>query len=357
MLELQEFLAAYERGEELLAEAPYNLKVKRDGEYILFSYNMIDSDFSKPLVHECRGIILRYGTWDIVCRPFDKFWNVQESRAAEIDWSTALVSEKLDGSLIKVWHDKNIWNVSTNGTIFAINAEVVSMNAHGKTFYDLFMTALAKTQVDIPSQNTEYTYLFELCSPFNKIVVHYPDVKIVHLATRITETGEYVEHDIGVEKPQVFPVSSEAECIAAAEHLPFNEEGYVVRDAQGNMVKIKSPAYVAAHRLVNNGVVTPKRIIGIVALNEQEEFLSYFPEYAESFDEIVEKFETMKASANNAVIELESLEFDSRAELAKYAFTTMAPHFVFAIVDGNVENFNEWFLKLTDNARTKMMGY
>ena len=359
MLEIQKFFHTYEGAEELLTEHPYNLIVKRDGEYILLKYSMIGSDMGQPLVKECRGIILRYGTWDVVCRPFDKFFNVQESRAAEIDWSTALVSEKMDGSHIKVWHDKNIWNVSTNGTIFAVNAEIVSMNPVGKTFYSLFMDASKKQRLDWRALDKECTYLFELCSPFNKIVVHYPDVKILHLATRVTANGEYVEHDVGIEKPRVFPVSSEAECLAAAEHLPFNEEGYVVRDAQGNMIKIKSPAYVAAHRLVNNGVVTPKRIIGIVALNEQDEFLSYFPEYTDAFGEIIEKFEVMKADAEEIVDFLKDTKFkkESRGKLAQYAKSTCAPHFAFAYHDGHVENFTEWFLGLTENSRTNMMGY
>ena len=44
------------------------------------------SDAGRAAV-EARGIILRYPTWEVVCYPFDKFFNAGEASADELDWT------------------------------------------------------------------------------------------------------------------------------------------------------------------------------------------------------------------------------------------------------------------------------
>lgn len=97
--------------EEKLSSDPYNLKISRDGLYVMFKYNQLSSDFSNPIVREARGIIFREDNWKCVRRAFDKFFNYGEPNAAEIDWNTAKVQTKIDGSLISAWFDDK------NGTI------------------------------------------------------------------------------------------------------------------------------------------------------------------------------------------------------------------------------------------------
>jgi hypothetical protein len=76
---------------------------------------------------------------------------------------------------------------------------------------------------------------------------------------------------------------------AANKLNPMEAEGYVVCDAEYNRVKVKSPQYVAmAH--MREGFTT-RRMLEIVRTNEQSEFLTYFPEYAELYHEIRAKFE------------------------------------------------------------------
>jgi len=115
-LKLVEFIENNSNWEELLSQKPYSLSIKRDGGYILFMYSQIDSDFGNPIVRECRGLISLEETLRPVCVPFFKFFNAQEGHASKIDWSTARVLEKLDGSIIKLWFFDG-WHVSTNGTI------------------------------------------------------------------------------------------------------------------------------------------------------------------------------------------------------------------------------------------------
>jgi len=359
MSNLKRFILENENWEELLTSEPYNLAIKRDGDYIIFKYSMIDSDLSLPEVQEARGIIFRENDWKIVCRPFDKFFNIQEGAAAEIDWSTAKVTEKRDCSLIKIWNDRGIWNVSTNGTIFAINAEVASENPIGSTFYDLFMYAAREQKLSFDILDEDYTYLFELCSPYTKIVVHHEDTRIVHIGTRHNDLGAYVNKDAGVEKVREYDISHPraVDMIDMADDLPFDEEGYVVKDAFGGMIKVKSPAYVAAHRMVNNRVVTTARILDIITLGEMSEFLSCFPEYTEPFEDVLSNIVEVEADADYIIRHLQSKKFKTRKELALWAQETEIPSFVFSYVDGHVKDFDEWFSNCTENKRLKVLGY
>ena len=76
---------------------------------------------------------------------------------------------------------------------------------------------------------------------------------------------------------------------------------YVVVDKDWHRVKVKSKAYLQAHHLKNNGDVSPKRIFELIKMNEQGEFLSYFPEYKEHFDRVQDKYTRTLNAINTAV--------------------------------------------------------
>ena len=47
-----------ENWKEVLSNAPYNIIIKEEDGYVLLKYNQLNSDFSNPIVRECRGSIL-----------------------------------------------------------------------------------------------------------------------------------------------------------------------------------------------------------------------------------------------------------------------------------------------------------
>lgn len=296
MYELEKFLREHDNWEELLTSEPYNIKVKHDGNYVMLSYDQIRSDFSSKLVQEARGIIFREDTLDPVCVPFFKFFNYGESNAAEIDWETAFVTEKIDGSLIKVWWDNGYWHVSTNGTIDAFKAEI--NNVKMKNFGDYFMSAIEKyyDRFDdfFRGLETHRTYMFELVGPYNRVVVPYEKPDLYFLGARNKFTGEeYLPIPVNASKlgvgffkrPAIYSLSSLDDCIKAAELKTWDDEGFVVCDANFNRVKIKSSAYVLAHFMRNNNVITRKHIIRIILENETAEFLCYAADYKDILEE------------------------------------------------------------------------
>src|SRR5438045_764436 len=101
-------------------EQRYAVAHKRHLRYphlVLLKYSQIDSPMGERIVQECRGCILDESkNWECVSRGFDKFFNYGEVHAAAIDWGTAVVQEKVDGSLIMLyWYDE-AWQVATSGT-------------------------------------------------------------------------------------------------------------------------------------------------------------------------------------------------------------------------------------------------
>ena len=127
MLKIQEFILAHGNWRELLAAAPYNLKIQEDDGFVLFKYNQISSDFNEEICKEARGLILdSQDSFKVVRKAFNKFFNLGETYADKIDWETATATSKEDGSLISIWFARDNWHISTNGTINAYNAELQS---------------------------------------------------------------------------------------------------------------------------------------------------------------------------------------------------------------------------------------
>jgi len=284
MSKLIQFIKENDNWKELLKEKPYELAFDETENHVLLKYSQIKSDFNNDLVQESRGSIIDKSTLEFVCRPFDKFYNLHEGRASEIDWNTAKIQEKLDGSIIKIWWNsyEDKWQISSMGCINASRADLASqIDIRMMTFEDLVLHALK--DFDFGLMNKEFTYIFEIMSPLNRVVVPHKEVKIAHIGTRNNKTGQECNVDIGLQKPRLYNFNSMDDLVESAKQLPFDEEGYIVVDANYNRVKIKGFAYLSVHRMCENGVLTPRRIVDLIKINEHDEYLSYYPEHIPHF--------------------------------------------------------------------------
>ena len=288
---------------KLIQEPPYNIEVRQKGNYYLFKYNQLESDMSLPLCQACRGIIVQKGLsgqWGIVCYPFDKFFNYGEPNAAEIDWCSAFVNEKIDGSLIKFWHNYEGWHLSTNNSIDAFEAPV-SNSIEGLTFGNLVERALGCNWLSFCRELDEhYTYMFELVSPESQVTIHYDHTTLYYLGQRDNILyGEYYEFDpvwreFGVEQPKRFYLSSLEDCIDVAEQMTKDEEGMVVVDANHNRIKIKSPEYLIAAHATNNGKLGLRTAVRLIREDKVDDFLAYAPMHRAKMELIIAAYEDIK---------------------------------------------------------------
>lgn len=254
-----------------------NVTVKFQDGLVLFSYD-INADFTDPVVCNCRGIILYEEDYSIACYPFDKFDNYNAPWADEIDWSTAKVQEKLDGSLIKLWWNKlkHEWTVSTNSMIYAKDAPLEKE----MTFQDLFNLAVNKP--DYNRMDKEKTYLFELTSPSNRIVIRYEKTELWHIGTRNNSTLKEEETDIGIKKPKEYSGINNVEtALSVINELCKGKkkyEGYVIVDRYYHRIKIKSNFFLNVHYLQSLRIGQVDRVIRFILEDDTREIIRYCPE-------------------------------------------------------------------------------
>lgn len=347
MLKIINFIREHDNWEELLSSPPYSISIKRKDTLILFKYSQIDSDFSMEIVKEARGLILEDKTWNIVCYPFKKFFNYGEAYADKIDWKSAKVTSKEDGSLIKVYYYNDKWRVGTNSTI---DAEDATLNSpYYKNFMELFDVAADNCKFDFDKLNPNYTYLMELCSCHNIIVVPYDEPKLFHLGTRDNRTCEEIEVNIGVEKPKEWALSSLDDCIAMAATFDFTREGFVCRDKNYNRIKIKSEDYVKAHRMISNNKVSEEKILSLICSGEEEEFLSYFPIYTTIFQDKKIKRDKLKYLFYEIKKEVFSLKEKGmkRKDFAQLVKNNDFSFLYFLMYDNSQLNFLDWENKIS----------
>lgn len=339
MLQTQKILIENNNWKEILSSAPYNLKIVEKTlngvDYVLLKYNQIESSFYEEVVKECRGIIFRKNDWKVVCFPFKKFFTYGEIYADTIDFDSARVQEKVDGSIIKLWYD-NAWIISTNGLIDAKEATTPL----GYSFKDLFIEGLMNNIDSLDdfyaSLNKDYTYIFEMVNPLSKVVIAYNKPDVYHIGTRNNITLEELNVDINIHKPKTYSFDSLEDVVSMSKTLPFSEEGYVVVDKNWNRIKIKSPSYLAVSRIKNNGALSAKRIMDVILKNEQSEVLSIFPEYTEYFNFVEEIFLKFKNKILLDIEEIRNLKFNSKKEFAERVIKTQLSPFFFNVFDGKM---------------------
>ena len=404
-LNVQWFIEQHSDWEKLLSEKPYSITITHDvvdgRKLMMFKYSQIDSDFNLELVRECRGLILDEDTLEIVCFPFKKFGNYGESYCPDIDWKSCWVGEKIDGSLIKVVKSKNGLLISTNGVIDAFKAPVAEqIGCPAKSYGDLFCLAVQRAYADYheysqknklatfdwvltPLQwlssmiSENVTYMFELTSPWNKVVVNWHEIQTFFLGARDNKTFQetyFSEHPLSkwFKTPAVFPLKSVDECVEAAKKLDCSHEGYVVCDKNFNRVKVKSPTYVALHHMKNNGILSYERGVEIVRGNELDEVLTYFPEFKEHLEKI-------KAIYDKAIDDIKALESKmnewlsdngyvdkhwlienggkDRKLLAAWLYkNTKHPAFGFMLADGKISSADEWLKQMPSSKLVTFLG-
>lgn len=272
-------------------QADKKLLVRRGTEFpnlVLLKYDQIESPMADPLVQQCRGVILdEADEWRVVSRPFDKFFNHGEQLAAPIDWSTAVAQEKLDGSLIQLYHYAGQWRVGTSGTPDAAG----EVNGCGFTFAELFWRVFGEYGYPLPAEDERHlTFMFELMTPYNRVVVRHDLNRLILIGVR-EHGGQEQALDKWMFAPvRSFPLQSFADIEATFTAMnPLEQEGYVVIDGAYRRVKVKHPGYVAIHHMRDG--LSPKRVLEAVRTGESTEILAHFPEWTEAFNTIQAKYE------------------------------------------------------------------
>jgi hypothetical protein len=301
-----------------------------------------------------------------MCLSFRKFFNNSEVHAASIDWDTAHVLEKCDGSMIQVYWDwnKEKWFAATTGTA---EGEGEVNNKYGTTFNDLFWdTVNNKYTFNDCLLDKDHVYVFELTTPYNIVVKPHGESSATLLTVRNRKTlkeipyGELgmVSESIGIPLVKAYDLNSNnaGALVKTFENMVWYDEGYVVVDGNFNRIKIKNPAYVAVHHLKSK--TSEHAIMEIVKSNEIDEFSATFPDRREEIFKLHEGYINLISELEMAWIYLEGVRPKNTTPKEKKKFA-MA---VFDMVDNsNLKPYTGLFFGLNDgkveSVREYMINY
>jgi RNA ligase len=218
---------------------------QHDGDLRLYCYTqkcVYDRAWSN-ITLLARGLILDEAREVIVATPFPKFFNVGERDQPIPDLPFDAI-EKLDGSLIIIWHDGAAWRCATKGSFRSQQASAAAMLLTG---------------IDLSCLRPGTTYLAEYIGPANRIVIPYEHEELVLLAAYDDGGDELDYPDLQalaealrwrVARRHQF--SSVSDLIAHAALLPATEEGFVLRFIGGFRLKVKGDEYRRIHALISH---------------------------------------------------------------------------------------------------------
>ena len=361
-----------------LAKALMNFKLKSNiyQDKILLKYDMIESPMGCIEVQECRGLILERDTWKVINMAFSKFFNYGEGHAAQIDWNTANILMKVDGSLISMYKYNGKWYASTTGTA---EGEGEVNNRPNTTFADLFWETMKKVSPtlynNLNSLAEGVTYIFELTTPYNIVVAPHSESSITLLGARNLNTLEELNYEtlsdlalmykIPLVKSYDLNVDNPEELAKTLIGLPYFEEGYVVVDANFNRIKIKNPAYLNAHHLKDKSAL--HNIMGIVKTNEIEEFAATFVERREELYSLKEKYDILISNLENCWGEIKNhkpknITPKERKKFAmnvfeiskKYSCVNFTGLF-FGLFDGKIDNIKDYMFEYDNRTLYKLL--
>lgn len=273
---------------------PEFVVAERDG-YTVINYNVNMADTFPPikvsggskqmreqralhnaLRRECRGITFCSDSGDVIARKYHKFFNLNEREETlidNVDWSVRYsIHHKMDGSMITPvmvrgdlqWHTK-MGNTDVAQPVY----KFVSDNPQ----YEEFARDCIEDGV---------TPIFEWCSRKQRIVVDYPEDRLVLTAIRNNYTGIYFSDDemrraalnYGLDNEGVTYTDNIDYFVDSVRGMTHDIEGFVVRFVDGHMLKIKTDQYVAIHKAKEH-ILYDRNIVKLILENKLDDIFPH----------------------------------------------------------------------------------
>jgi tRNA splicing ligase len=317
---------------QLIADGYINVNKHPNADLFIYNYSQkaqyerVWNDWTLA----CRGLIMDKD-YNIVARPFRKFFNLEEMENQVVPNESFEVYEKMDGSLGTLYWLDNQAYIATRGSFVSEQAQVATELLH--TQYAAVIPLLDKSK----------TYLFEIIYPENRIVLDYGNErKLVLLAIIDTETGlENELQDIGFEVVKRYDGLNDLSKLKELEEE--NKEGFVVKYKNGYRLKVKFDEYQRIHRIVTQ----------VSSLNIWE-YLKEGQDLLPILDRVPDEFyDWVKATHAKLLEKYSEIEFqakldfkvlENRKETALYFMKCTYPSVMFKILDG--QNYEQTIWKM-----------
>jgi len=296
---------------------------------------------------QCRGLVTN-SQGKVIARPFKKFFNYEEHKPEEIPNEYFDVYEKLDGSLGILFNYNSEWVMATRGSFIS------EQSIKGRQLLEKY---------NYNRLHTDYTYLFEIIYPENRIVCVYDFEDLVLLGMVHTESGNEVNihntnnedirlnnmiNNVGFKVVTLYKTWGEGFDILK-EEISNDKEGYVIRFKNGFRMKIKGDEYVRLHRILTN-----------ISNRDIWEYLKDGKPMDEILDKVPDEFyDWVKETKENLIVQYNTIEneykwifkiinrspgIEERRVFAEYAKRYKHPNLLFNMLDGR--DYSEQIWKL-----------
>lgn len=311
MLLVQEYLKTH-TFRQLADEHGVYASFSKSGHKFSLNYDQIEAKENDLLAQECRGLILSLspsntildgtidtngkinrdhmvpGPTEVVAFPMRRFFNAGQGSAAPINWldPKLQILEKLDGTLCILYYDKiiNSWCVATR----SVPEADIPLDNKAFTFRTLFEKALKET-VNLSfdeftsTLNTNITYCFELCTPYNVIVVKHFTNTITLLAARDLSTLKEIDvsnlNVCNIPNVKAYSLNKLDEIIDFVSSLnPLEHEGVVVLDSNFNRIKVKNASYVAFSKLRDTLGTSDRNCLELILSEKDDDTIVALPQ-------------------------------------------------------------------------------
>ncbi len=353
MLKVQEYLKSGKTLEDLSNE--YHILIKEKNNKVSLKYDQIFSVMSEPICQECRGLILRKDSWEIVSFPFMKFFNHGEGFAANIDWNSAKIQEKIDGSMLALYFDNelNQWFFSTHKM----------PEADGDCELGISYGELAKKCLEamgfvfdefVKKLNQNYTYMFEMTSPYNIVYIQYPDMKLTLIGVRDNVSLKELEpmpiaKELGISSPKEYSFTSLTDMIDMVNSWNGTEqEGIVVVDKNFNRIKIKNASYKDGQAIIFSLSASDRNVMRIIMNDQSDDVLPRAPVL------IKQKLEDYKLKMIAIIKDTKDLydsvkNIDDMKEFSKAIANAQWKDALFGLKRGKISSLEEYVKKMAEN--------
>lgn len=315
---------------------------------VTLAYDQFEASMNNPFACMCRGMVITESafvpsdvakaissdrplpTARIIAFPFVRFFNYGQGN---LIFKPHKVYEKLDGSMIVIYFDDraNKWQVATRNVPDGSN----TTHTGTMTFRGLALEAAYRQYGLSPEQffallSKGTTYIFELMTPENKVVVEHSEYKLVMIGARGPDFQE-IEVEIAASKACLESVpfqmmNSKEEPKILLDGLvnfanmrdPLYHEGFVVLGENGQRLKIKSEGYTTYNKVQD---LTDYDIINLILIGEIDDYMPLFKDYQKN--NAIALSEKVSGWARRLNAELTNLRFSmngfsTRREFAEY---------------------------------------
>ena len=266
-----------------------------------------DDTFNTSISRECRGIVFDMKTGECICRPYHKFFNVNqkaETQIDKIDWNgISYIGTKHDGSLLMpvLINDKIFWKTKKSFySEVAIKATKVWNEKYKGSVFEHNMTLDLKAGL---------TPLFEFVDKEVPIVIKNNESDFILLALRNIKTGEYKFFKHHEDLKQKF--NSLADFVNEVKDKE-DIEGYVISDGE-NIYKVKTQWYLERHRMLSK--YTINSILDLYINDVIDDFIAEL--YTFNYVEKAKMIEKFRDEFTNWILNIEEVAQNKLEELKK----------------------------------------